>query len=127
MAGRLNLAITGIQDQWLTGEPEFSYFLMNFRRHTKFSIESIETPFDGDIDYDASVECRIPKNKGDLIRSTMLKFTLPKPTAHDKSFTVTAAGGQYFIDGTQKATLTLYEGTTYTFNVNASGHPFRFS
>jgi plastocyanin len=100
---------------------------MNFRRHTKFSIESIETPFDGDVDYDASVECRIPKNKGDLIRSTMLKFTLPKPTAHDKSFTVTAAGGQYFIDGTPKATLTLYEGTTYTFNVNASGHPFRFS
>jgi len=27
----------------------------------------------------------------------------------------------------QQATLTLYEGTTYTFNVNASGHPFRFS
>jgi hypothetical protein len=80
MAGRLNLAITGIQDQWLTGEPEFSYFLMNFKRHTKFSIESIETPFDGDVDYDATVECRIPKNKGDLIRSMMLKFTLPQPT-----------------------------------------------
>ena len=80
MAGRLNLAITGIQDQWLTGEPEFSYFLMNFKRHTKFSIESIETPFDGDIDYDVSVECRIPKNKGDLVRSMMLKFTLPQPT-----------------------------------------------
>ena len=127
MAGRLNLAITGIQDQWLTGEPEFSYFLMNFRRHTKFSIESIETPFDGDIDYDVSVECRIPKNKGDLIRSTMLKFTLPKPTTPDKSFTVTAVGGKYFIDGDEQATLTLYEGTTYTFNVNASSHPFRFS
>ena len=127
MAGRLNLAITGIQDQWLTGEPEFSYFLMNFRRHTKFSIESIETPFDGDIDYDVSVECRIPKNKGDLIRSTMLKFTLPKPTTPDKSFTVTAVGGKYFIDGDEQATLTLYEGTTYTFNVTTSGHPFRFS
>ena len=128
MAGRLNLAITGIQDQWLTGEPEFSYFLMNFRRHTKFSIESIETPFDGDVDYDASVECRIPKNKGDLIRSTMLKFTLPKPTTPDKTFTVTAADGKYFIDGVQQATLTLYEGTTYTFNNTSHlSHPFRFS
>ena len=129
MAGRLNLAITGIQDQWLTGEPEFSYFLMNFRRHTKFSIESIETPFDGDVDYDATVECRIPKNKGDLIRSMMIKFTLPKPTEPDKSFTVTAAGGKYFIDGVQQATLTLYEGTTYTFNnlSHVDGHPFRFS
>jgi hypothetical protein len=127
MAGRLNLAITGIQDQWLTGEPEFSYFLMNFRRHTKFSIESIETPFDGDIDYDVSVECRIPKNKGDLIRSTMLKFTLPKPTTPDKTFTVTASDGVYFIDGVQQATLTLYEGTTYTFSVNAGTHPFYLS
>jgi hypothetical protein len=80
MAGRLNLAVTGIQDQWLTGDPEFSYFLMNFKRHTKFSIEAIETPFDGDIDYDATVECRIPKNKGDLVRSMMLKFTLPQPS-----------------------------------------------
>ena len=131
MAGRLNLAITGIQDQWLTGEPEFSYFLMNFRRHTKFSIESIETPFDGDVDYDATVECRIPKNKGDLIRSMMIKFTLPKPTEPDKSFNVTFqsvnGSNKYFIDGVQQATLTLYEGTTYTFNVNASSHPFYFS
>jgi hypothetical protein len=127
MAGRLNLAITGIQDQWLTGEPEFSYFLMNFRRHTKFSIESIETPFDGDIDYDTLIECRIPKNKGDLIRSTMLKFTLPKPTTPDKTFTVTASDGVYFIDGVQQATLTLYEGTTYTFSVNAGTHPFYLS
>ena len=80
MAGRLNLAVTGIQDQWLTGKPEFSYFLMNFKRHTKFSIEAIETPFDGDVDFDTTLECRIPNNKGDLIRSMMLKFTLPQPT-----------------------------------------------
>ena len=127
MAGRLNLAATGIQDQWFTGEPEFSYFLMNFRRHTKFSIEAVETPFDGEIDYDTIIECRIPQNKGDLIRSTMLKFTLPQPVVSNKSFTVTASGGRYFIDGDEQATLTLYEGTTYTFNVNASSHPFRFS
>ena len=129
MAGRLNLAATGIQDQWFTGEPEFSYFLMNFRRHTKFSIEAIETPFDGEIDYDTIIECRIPQNKGDLIRSTMLKFTLPQPVVSNKSFTVTASGGRYFIDGDEQATLTLYEGTTYTFNnlSHVDGHPFRFS
>tara|TARA_B100001996_G_scaffold331158_1_gene279681 strand:- start:14684 stop:16123 length:1440 start_codon:yes stop_codon:yes gene_type:complete len=128
MAGRLNIAATGIQDQWFTGEPEFSYFLMNFRRHTKFSVEAIETPFDGDIDYDTIIECRIPQNKGDLIRSMMLKFTLPQPTAANQSFTVTASGGKYYIDGVQQDTLTLYVGATYTFN-NASHptHPFRFS
>ena len=80
MSGRINLAVTGIQDQWLTGEPEFSYFLVNFKRHTKFSIEATETPFDGEPNFDTSLECRIPSNKGDLIRSMMLKFTLPQPT-----------------------------------------------
>ena len=127
MAGRINLAITGAQDQWLTSEPEFSHFLMNYKRHTKFSTENVETPFDGDANYDTSVECRIPDNKGDLVRSMMLKFTLPQPTTPDKTFMVTVADGKYFIDGVQQATLTLYEGTTYTFSVNASSHPFRFS
>jgi len=127
MAGRINLAITGAQDQWLTSEPEFSHFLMNYKRHTKFSTENVETPFDGDANYDTSVECRIPDNKGDLVRSMMLKFTLPQPTTPDKTFMVTAVDGKYFIDGVQQATLTLYEGTTYTFSVNASSHPFRFS
>tara|TARA_B100000287_G_scaffold417213_1_gene452768 strand:+ start:442 stop:1617 length:1176 start_codon:yes stop_codon:yes gene_type:complete len=80
MAGRINLAVTGVQDQWLTGKPDFSYFLMNFKRHTKFSIEAMESPFDGTINFDTSIKCTIPSNKGDLIRSMMLKFTLPRPT-----------------------------------------------
>ena len=126
MAGKLNLAVTGIQDQWLTGEPEFSYFLMNYKRHTKFSIEAVETPFNGDPDFDASFECNIPRNKGDLIRSMMLKFTLPRPTAPDKTFIVSESGRKFLIDGVEQATLTLYKGTTYTFN-NASSDPFRFA
>lgn len=52
MSGRLRLAATGVQDQWLTGDPQFSYFLMNFKRHTKFAIEYVESQFDGaDLDF----------------------------------------------------------------------------
>ena len=80
MAGRIKLAATGAQDVCVTSEPKFSHFLTNFKRHTKFSTEAIEIPFDGEPDFDTSVECRIPDNKGDLIRSMMLKFTLPQPT-----------------------------------------------
>ena len=76
MAGRIRLAVTGIQDQWLTGEPQFSYFVMNYKRHTRFSTEAVEMPFDGKCDFSSSVECRIPQNVGDLIRSTMLKIKL---------------------------------------------------
>ena len=78
MAGRIRLAVTGIQDQWLTGEPQFSYFVTNYKRHTRFSTEAVEMPFDGRCDFSSSVECRIPQNVGDLIRSTMLKIKLGK-------------------------------------------------
>jgi hypothetical protein len=79
MAGRVRLAVTGIQDQWLTGEPQFSYFVMNYRRHTRFATEAVETPFDGNT-------CRIPNNVGDLVRSMMLKMTLsPSETVREAS------------------------------------------
>ena len=76
MAGKLQIAITGTQDQWLTGAPEISYFVTNHKRHTRFSTEAVEMPFDGKCDFSSSVECRIPQNVGDLIRSTMLKIKL---------------------------------------------------
>lgn len=79
MAGRLRLAATGVQDQWLTGEPQFSYFLMNFKKHTKFAIDTIESQFDGKIDFGEILECSIPNDKGDLIRNMTLKVTLSDP------------------------------------------------
>lgn len=83
MAGRLRLAVTGIQDQWLTGEPQFSYFVMNYRRHTRFATEAVERPFDGEVGFGQTVTCRIPNNVGDLVRSMMLKVTLdPLPSAN---------------------------------------------
>ena len=80
MSGRLRLAVTGVQDQWLTGDPQFSYFLMNFRRHTKFAIDYVETQFDGtDLDFGTTLHYRIPNDKGDVIRNMTLKVTLDDP------------------------------------------------
>ena len=80
MSGRLILATTGIQDQWLTGDPQMSYFLINFRRHTKFAIDYVESQFDGKIDFGNTVICRVPTDKGDLIRNMYLKITLDDPS-----------------------------------------------
>jgi hypothetical protein len=81
MSGRLRLAATGVQDQWLTGDPQFSYFLMNFRRHTKFAIDYVETQFDGaDLDFGKNLHYRIPNDKGDVIRNMTLKVTLSDPS-----------------------------------------------
>ena len=47
----------------------------------------------------------------------------------EATFTVTASGGAYFIDGVSKPALTLYKGWTYTFDLSDSSngnHPLRF-
>ena len=46
------------------------------------------------------------------------------------TFTVTASGGKFYIDGDQAPALTLYKGWTYTFDLSDSSngsHPLRFS
>jgi hypothetical protein len=83
MAGRLRLAVTGVQDQWLTGEPQFSYFLMNFKRHTKFAFDFVESQFDGEVNFGKNISCRVPGDKGDLIRNMTLKITLTDPKPDD--------------------------------------------
>jgi len=51
----------------------------------------------------------------------LLDFAL----AEGADFTVSNVGASaYNINGTQNPTLTLTRGTTYTFSVSASGHPF---
>lgn len=79
MSGRLRLAATGVQDQWLTGDPQFSYFLMNFKRHTKFAIDYFENQFNGTLDFGEIVTCRVPSDKGDLMKNLNLKITLSDP------------------------------------------------
>jgi len=49
----------------------------------------------------------------------------PWPTAGPKTFSVSNNGiGNYIINGKSNTTLSLKRGLTYTFNINAEGHPF---
>lgn len=78
MAGGLIQLVTyGTQDIFLTGTPQITFFKVVYRRHTNFSIESIEQSFDGIIDFDRTVTCTIAKN-GDLINKTYLQVVLPE-------------------------------------------------
>ena len=48
----------------------------------------------------------------------------------ERTFTVTASGGAYFIDGVSKPALSLHKGWTYTFDLSSNtlgSHPLRFS
>jgi len=76
--GLMQLVAYGAQDVYLTGNPQITFFKVVYRRHTNFSMESIEQTFDGNADYGKRVSCTISRN-GDLISNMYLRFTPGAP------------------------------------------------
>jgi hypothetical protein len=88
--GLMQLVAYGAQDIYLTGNPQVTYFKIIYRRHTNFSLESVEQTFNGSADFGKKVTCTISRN-GDLIHKTYLQVVLPDvivPVSH-----APAAGG----------------------------------
>ena len=76
-ASGIQLAALGMQDAYLTGKPSVTYFKGVYRRHTPFSIQAFNIPFENQqIYWGGQGICRIPY-KGDAIQSTTLAVTLP--------------------------------------------------
>lgn len=78
-----------MQDIYLTGNPQITFFKIIYRRHTNFAIESIEQTFNGQADWGKKVICPISRN-GDLINKTYLRvetpeITIPAPATEDHS------------------------------------------
>ena len=76
MSGTLKLSTKGVQDAWFTGNPEVSQFLIRYKRHSKFSMEQVELPFNGNPEFGKEIFCEIPYSKGDLLRNIALRITL---------------------------------------------------
>ena len=64
--GLLQLVAYGAQDVYLTGNPQITFFKVVYRRHTNFSIESIQQTFNGNVSANSRVTCQISRN-GDLV------------------------------------------------------------
>lgn len=87
--GLMQLVAYGAQDIYLTGNPQITFWKSVYRRHTNFSIESIEQIFSGEADFGKRVSCTISRN-GDLINQVFLEVQLP---ALDTSYLNEPAGG----------------------------------
>jgi len=74
--GLMQLVAYGAQDIYLTGNPQITFFKVVYRRHTNFSMESIEQTFNGTADFGKRVTCTVSRN-GDLIHRVYLQATLP--------------------------------------------------
>ena len=62
---------------YLTGNPQITFFKVVYRRHTNFSIESIQCAFNGSAKFGNKVNCTVSRN-GDLIGPMYLEIKLPK-------------------------------------------------
>jgi hypothetical protein len=78
--GLMQLVAYGAQDIYLSGNPQITFFKVVYRRHTNFSMESIEQTFNGNANFGKKVTCTISRN-GDLIHRIYLQAELPSEGA----------------------------------------------
>ena len=49
--GIAQLASVGAADQYLTGQPDITYWKLTYRRHTQFALESVLQTWNGQPDF----------------------------------------------------------------------------
>jgi microcystin-dependent protein len=64
--GLIQLVAYGAQDVYLTGNPQITFFKIVYRRHTNFSMESIEQSYNGNVDFGSKFTVNITRS-GDLV------------------------------------------------------------
>ena len=76
--GLLQIVASGAQDVYLTGNPQITFFKIVYRRHTNFSMESIQQFFrnEQNLDFGKSTYSVIER-KADLMSGAVLEITLP--------------------------------------------------
>lgn len=62
----VNLVSKGVQDAFIIGDPQVSFFRQNYKRHTNFSMKPVELPQIGNANRNGEFRCRI-SDIGDLV------------------------------------------------------------
>lgn len=73
--GLMQLVAYGAQDVYLTGNPQITFFKVVYRRHTNFSMETVEHTLNGNPDFGRQSHVTILRN-GDLATRIYLKIRL---------------------------------------------------
>jgi hypothetical protein len=76
-AGEIRLVAHGIQDMFLTEDPQITYFKIIYRRHTNFSVEQMPQYFIHKPDFGKRATCIVSRN-GDLLGKGYLVIDTPK-------------------------------------------------
>ena len=70
--GLMQLVAYGAQDVYLTGNPQITFFKVVYRRHTNFSMETVEHTLNGNPDYGRKSSVTVTRN-GDLVTRMYLR------------------------------------------------------
>ena len=76
MAGRVQLETSGPQDAFFTDDPEYTYFIKNFQKHSNFAPFFVDLDVEGEVEFGNTIRCTIPQDQGDLLKTVSLKFEL---------------------------------------------------
>ena len=98
--GLMQLVAYGAQDIYLTGNPQITFFKVVYRRHTNFSMESIEQTFNGSPDFGKKVTVTVSRN-GDLITKVYLQTDLPDIAATASGFSWVEEVGHFLINSVE--------------------------
>merc|ERR1712142_184740 len=74
--GLMQLVAYGAQDVYLTGNPQVTFFKQLYKRHTNFSMQSVEATFNGTVGFGKRVSVIVPR-VGDLMVKVYLYAKLP--------------------------------------------------
>lgn len=100
----MQIAAIGVENRYLTIDPEITYFVSKYNKHTNFATESIQQQLN---------DAPLPNNKltvnidrkGDLIYKSYLEFTVPpiNTSTNTENATAWQANNEYMIDDIVKA------------------------
>jgi len=80
MAGFIQLEASGPQDRFFTVDPDYTYFLESFKKHSNFSSEFVDIDSENKANFGGKAKFIISQNQGDLLKTLSLKVKLPDIT-----------------------------------------------
>jgi hypothetical protein len=86
VAGLIQLAASGSLDNYININPDISFYLFAYKRHTKFALETKILDFDKTIEIDSYkniFRCYIKPNGGDLLSNIYLVYKIPPIYSND--------------------------------------------
>ncbi|AFK66168.1 capsid protein [Ostreococcus lucimarinus virus OlV3] len=77
MAGVVQLLASGAQDRFFTIDPDYTYFLQSFKKHSNFAREYVDIDAETAVDFGGKARFKVAQNTGDLLLTLSVKIKLP--------------------------------------------------